>query len=230
MTGRVIASESARSWPRWVSTPTLTDGLPVSATRRCVWLRWTAAVWAASGATWSLASAAAPFMITGTRSAPPSAERTGGATRATSGSFRIRAVTSRTAARTAASSSGPDRAEISTCSTGSCPRPASAARVSARPASPTRWSSAVAWWVPAARPTPRHSTTNASHPASARQGCRALQAANRTVTGRLSSGRCSVGRIRTATFMCPAPSTSRRAPHWYACKSRITGVGVKRQP
>ncbi|MFG2861653.1 hypothetical protein [Streptomyces sioyaensis] len=119
-------------------TPTVTDGLPVSATRSCGWLRCTAAVRAASGATWSLASASGPFMVTETRRDPPSAERTGAATRATSGSFRIPAVTSAAAACAAAGSSGPDRAEIRTCSTGSWPRWASAARVSARPASPTR--------------------------------------------------------------------------------------------
>ncbi|CAM5385598.1 hypothetical protein SGLAM104S_03327 [Streptomyces glaucescens] len=138
VTGSVIFSDRARSSPRCRSTPLLMEGDPVSASSSSGWARWTAPVSASSASTLSLASRSSPFRATSTRRVRPSAERTGAATAATSGSRSIRAVTSRAAVRAAASSRAPERAEISTCSVGRRSRPPCAAIASARPASPTR--------------------------------------------------------------------------------------------
>lgn len=143
VTGRVIASESARSSPRCLSTPLLMEGLPVSSRSSAGFAFCTASVCATSASTLSFASRSSPFTATSTMRIRPSFDSSGSATLSTSGSRSIRAVRSAAAAFAEASAAppsrpAPDRAEIITCSVdlrSNCP---SAAIASARPASPTR--------------------------------------------------------------------------------------------
>ncbi|MCP9969819.1 hypothetical protein LUX57_35355 [Actinomadura madurae] len=131
--GSAITSVRARSSSRSSPTPLLMDGLPVSSTRTPGCAARTAAVWACRGSTWSLPWSSGPFIVTSTRTAEPSFDRTGADTDSTSGSRSIRAAASRAAASAAA-----PVPVISTCSTGFCCSPPSAAIASARPASPMR--------------------------------------------------------------------------------------------
>lgn len=191
VTGRLMRSESARSASRWSLTPLLMAGDPVSSTTRSGWSAPTAAVCSRSGTTFFLPSSSGPFRTTDTSRTSPSFERTGAATLSTSGSSRIRAVTSRAAAPAAAMSSSPDPARIMNRSVGERSRPPSVAIASARPASPTQKSLVVASLVPSAMPTTRHRTTNANQPTIARPACRALHRAIRT-------GRCLMPEILAA--------------------------------